>query len=102
LKEFIESPHLESLLEVGKLGLTNPTEELHSYGRNARSLQAGSQYGTSIKDYIVRKFTKCLASCGIKGKFRVELRENYVSCLGTVTSDRQHVTEASLNCSENT
>jgi hypothetical protein len=27
LKEFIELPHLESLLEVGKLGLTNPTEE---------------------------------------------------------------------------
>jgi hypothetical protein len=36
LKEFIESPHLESLLEVGKLGLTNPSEELHSYGGDAR------------------------------------------------------------------
>ena len=50
MKEFIEAPHLQTLLDIGKLSpITREEPYSYSYGGNAMSFQAESQYGNSVK-----------------------------------------------------
>jgi hypothetical protein len=48
LNEFIEGTPFANLFDIGRLSLTNPKKP-HSYGRDAMSFQAESQYGNSVK-----------------------------------------------------